>query len=96
MEWYIKLLLIYLLTVNIFGIILTVYDKSASKHSKRRVSEKTLFLFSIVGAGLSVYITMLFIRHKTKHPKFMIGIPLILVIEFILVIATLLLVNDYV
>ncbi len=96
MEWYIKLLLIYLLIINIIGIIITIYDKWASKTSNRRIPEKTLMLFSGIGSGLSIYITMLFIHHKTKHPKFMVGIPVILVCEFVIIIAALLLVNSYV
>ncbi len=85
MPWYIEWCLFYFIIISIIGIIVTVHDKIAAKRNKWRVSEKTLFLISILGGGLAVYITMLIIRHKTKHKRFMIGIPIILISELILI-----------
>lgn len=96
MEWYTKIILIYLMIVSIIGVILTIYDKRASKHSARRVPEKTLMLFSAIGAGLPMYLTMHFIRHKTKHNKFMIGIPVIMIFEALVIIGAVYLVKVYV
>lgn len=62
---------------------MTVYDKRAAiyngseqhKRKKRRVPESTLLLVGALGAALPMFITMKSIRHKTKHKKFMIGLP---------------------
>ncbi|MBE6734791.1 MAG: DUF1294 domain-containing protein [Ruminococcaceae bacterium] len=86
MPWYIEWLLFYLVIINIISIIVTIYDKSAAKKNKWRVSEKTLFILSAAGAGLSIYLTMLTIRHKTLHKRFMIGIPAIIIIEIMIII----------
>ena len=85
MPCYVEWLLLYLAVINIIGIIVTIHDKIAAKKNKWRISEKTLFILSALGAGVSVYITMLLIRHKTKHKRFMIGIPVILILELILI-----------
>lgn len=84
MAWYIEYLILYLCVVNIIGVALTIYDKIAAKKSKWRVSEKTLIIFAVIGSGVSMYITMHIIRHKTKHPKFMIGIPIIVALELVI------------
>ena len=86
MPWYIEWISLYLAVINIIGIIVTVHDKIAAKKNKWRVSEKALFILSAIGSGISVYITMILIRHKTKHKRFMIGIPLIVIIEIILIL----------
>ncbi len=87
MPWYVEWLLLYLCFINIIGIIVTVHDKIAAKRNRWRVSEKTLFILSALGSAVSVYITMLIIRHKTKHKRFMIGIPAIIIAEILIVIA---------
>lgn len=87
MPWYVEWLLLYLCFINIIGIIVTLHDKIAAKRNRWRVSEKTLFILSALGSAVSVYITMLIIRHKTKHKRFMIGIPAIIIAEILIVIA---------
>ena len=74
-------ILIYLAIINITAIILTVYDKRAAKRSWRRVSEKTLMITAAIGGAVAMLITMLLIRHKTKHKKFTIGIPVIIALQ---------------
>lgn len=85
-----KSLLIYLAAISVFSVIITVYDKIAAKrYRKNRVPEKYLFLTAIIGGGLSMYITMQLIRHKTRHKRFMIGLPVIFVIQIIVLYFTL-------
>lgn len=86
MPWYIEWLLFYLVIINVISVIVTIHDKSAARKNKWRVSEKTLFILSAAGAGLSIYLTMHLIRHKTLHKRFMIGIPVIIVIELLLIL----------
>lgn len=77
-------ILVYLLTINILAIFLTTYDKIASKKFRRkRIRENVLLLVGILGASLSMYLTMHLIHHKTKHKKFMLGLPLIIIIHVI-------------
>ena len=64
----------------------TVYDKWAAKHrTDRRIRESSLLAFSVLGGSAAMFVTMLIIRHKTKHPKFMIGIPVIMAVQAALV-----------
>ena len=73
-----KYFIIYLLIISLTAIIMTVSDKSRAKKHRRRVPEKTLFTTAALGGSAAMYITMLTIRHKTKHKRFMIGLPLII------------------
>ena len=77
-------LLIYFVIINIIAIIVTVYDKYCAVHNKWRVKESALLLVSVLGGSVSMYITMRLIRHKTKKSKFMLGIPLIIVLQFVI------------
>lgn len=80
------LLTVYLLVINIVGFIMSAADKSAAKRHKWRVPEKNLFAVSILGGAVGTYISMLLFRHKTKHKRFMIGIPLIITAQLSLLI----------
>ena len=75
-------LIVYIAIISIISVIVTVYDKTAAKVAKKhRTRESTLLLLSLLGGSVAMLVTMLLIRHKTKHPKFMIGIPAIIVIQ---------------
>lgn len=76
MPFFSKLLVIYLVLTGLVAIIITVADKSAAKRGKWRVPEATLMLIGLFGGALPMFVTMKTIRHKTKHMKFMIGLPL--------------------
>ena len=71
-------LLIIYFCFSLLAVCLTVYDKYAAKRKKARIPEKTLFITALFGGSLAMYITMLVIRHKTKHKRFMVGLPLII------------------
>ena len=78
-------ILIYFAVISLITIIATVYDKKAAKsRPKHRVPEKILFLLAIVGGSVAEYLTMLRIRHKTKHKRFMIGLPIIIVLQVVI------------
>ena len=76
MPFIVELLLIYFAVMAVFSIAITVADKSAAKKGRWRVPEATLMLVGLFGGALPMYVTMKTIRHKTKHKKFMIGLPL--------------------
>ena len=74
----------YLILLNIVGFIMSAVDKSAAKRHKWRVPEKNLFAVSLLGGAVGTLISMLLFRHKTKHKRFMIGIPLIILAQILL------------
>ena len=77
-----KALVIYLCAISLISIIVCCYDKIAAKHNpKHRTRESTLLLLSALGGSVAMLVTMLLIRHKTKHKKFMIGIPAIIILQ---------------
>ncbi len=74
------LLWVYLGIVNVAGFILPAVDKRRAKKDKWRIKESTLFLISALGGSVAMYISMRLFHHKTKHKRFMIGIPVIIVL----------------
>ena len=78
------ILAIYLILINLIAVIVTIYDKLCAVKRRWRVKESTLLLLSALGGSICMYITMLLIRHKTRHIKFMLGIPLILIVQLII------------
>lgn len=74
--------LIYLAAISLVSVIVCCYDKIAAKRlPKHRTRESTLLLLSALGGSVAMLLTMLVIRHKTKHKKFMVGIPLIILLQ---------------
>lgn len=88
MEYGIYLFVIFAV-MSVIAAIFTVYDKLAAKSHKRRVPEKTLMLIGFFGGAVSMYTTMQIIRHKTKHKKFMIGLPVMILFHIIIMSAIL-------
>lgn len=84
MNIFLFILAIYLVLINLIAVIVTIYDKLCAVKRRWRVKESTLLLLSALGGSISMYITMLLIRHKTRHIKFMLGIPLILIVQLII------------
>lgn len=78
-------ILIYLAAISVVSIAVTCIDKAIAGSGQRRVPEATLLLLSAIGGSVAMFITMLLIRHKTKHSKFMVGIPVIMIIQAALV-----------
>ena len=77
-----KYAILYLLVISLVAVIVTVADKKAAKiDGARRVPAKTLLLLSTLGGSVAMFITMKWIRHKTQHVKFMLGIPLIIIAQ---------------
>ena len=75
----------YIAIISILAIIVTIKDKICAKLDKSRTPEKKLMLISALGGSLAMLLTMFLIRHKTRHMKFMIGIPVMLTLQIIIV-----------
>lgn len=81
------LFVLYLSGISLFSMIVTIYDKCISKRQNcRRIPEITLILISVLGGSAAMLLTMLIIRHKTRHLKFMLGLPIILFYQIIVVV----------
>ena len=80
-------IIIYWLVISAAAVYLTVKDKAAAKAGKWRVPEATLMLVGLFGGAEAMYITMKKIRHKTKHKKFMIGLPAEIILHIIIIVA---------
>lgn len=77
-------ILIYLLIVNLLGVLVMYIDKKKAKYGKWRISENTLLTISIIGGSIGILMGMYWFRHKTKKIKFTWGIPIIIVIQIII------------
>ncbi len=76
----------FLLIISVFAVIITVYDKIAARTlPSRRIPERLLMLTGLLGGAAAEYVTMLIIRHKTRHNKFMMGLPLMMVLHMVLI-----------
>ena len=67
----------WILFISIWSFIMMGYDKKQSKRRGRRVPEKTLWLFAILGGGIGSYLGMMAFSHKTRHTEFRIGFLLL-------------------
>jgi len=79
-------LTIYLIIINILSFIVWCADKYFSKKKCRRISEKALFLWALAGGSIGSLCAMYTVRHKTRHWYFVIGIPLILILQAAIII----------
>jgi len=66
------------LIINAAGFVIMTADKLFAKKNLRRIPERVLMSFALVGGSIGVLAAMYLVRHKTKHPKFTIGVPVIL------------------
>ena len=80
---FLKIAIAYLAVISVISIIVCIYDKKISKKNKveLRIPEKVLLILSALGGSVAMFITMLITRHKTKHVKFMLGIPVIMILQ---------------
>ncbi len=78
--------LLYIILINIIAFFIMYYDKLLAIKGKYRISEKSLFIIALFLGGIGIYLGMYTFRHKTKHLKFTVGIPILIIINIISVI----------
>ena len=78
-------ILVYYISISIPSVIITVYDKIAAIKKVVRIPERTLMTFSALGGAAAMYVTMKPIRHKTLHKKFMIGLPVFIILHTLII-----------
>ena len=82
-----KYFVVYLLVVNLITFFLYGIDKRRAVRKAWRIPESVLIGFAAIGGSVGAFLAMLVFRHKTKHAKFTVGVPLILVAQIIAAIA---------
>lgn len=75
-------LLVYLLLINAVGFVFMLVDKRRAQKNLWRISESTLLTVAILGGSIGSFAGMRLFHHKTRKPKFSIGIPVIIILQF--------------
>ena len=74
----------YLLLINAAGLLIMLIVKIKAKRHRWRIPETVLLGFAVLGGSVGVWAGMMLLRHKTRHPKFCIGVPVILAVQIAL------------
>ena len=77
--------LLYLIIINAAGFLLMLADKRKARRGAWRIPEATLIGAAALGGSIGVLAGMYLVRHKTRHLKFAIGVPFILIVQLVLV-----------
>lgn len=75
------LIIVYLLALNLAGLLSMGIDKQKARKHRWRIPEKTLFLIAALGGSAGSILGMLLFRHKTRHLSFRLGMPAILALQ---------------
>ena len=81
-------MVIYLIVMNAAAFLVMLADKNRAKKKLWRVPEAALFTLALLGGSLGIWAGMYLARHKTRHGKFVLGIPLILIMQIVLLYLT--------
>ncbi|HJB95472.1 MAG TPA: DUF1294 domain-containing protein [Candidatus Mediterraneibacter intestinigallinarum] len=80
-----RLLMWYLIVINIVTWIAFGLDKWKAKSGKWRIPERTLLLLALAGGSLGALAGMIMFRHKTRKAKFFISVPVMFVVHCVIV-----------
>ena len=78
------LLCLYLLIINALGLLIMLADKEKAKKNRWRIPESTLLTVAALGGSIGCYAGMRLFHHKTRKPKFYIGIPVIFAVQLLI------------
>ena len=78
-----KIILIYLIAVNIAAFAVMGADKCRAQRNRWRIREVSIFTLGLIGGGAGLYLGMKLFRHKTRHIEFTLGIPAIIILNII-------------
>ena len=79
-----RVLIYYLLGINLLTFFVYGIDKWKAKRDRWRIPETTLLMLAALGGSVGALLGMSVFHHKTKHKKFLIGVPLILLTQLAL------------
>jgi len=78
---------IYSIVINIITFLAMFIDKKKAEKEKWRIKESTLLLLSVLGGSIGGILGMYIFHHKTQKPRFFIGLPVIIILQILLIIA---------
>lgn len=81
-----KAIILYLIAINVVTFLVYGLDKWKAKQDAWRISESTLLLLAAAGGSVGALLGMQIFRHKTKHVKFTVGVPVILFVQIAIAI----------
>ena len=84
-----KYLYAYLVIINAVGFLIMLIDKRKAQKNLWRISERSLMSIAVFGGSVGVLLGMYAFRHKTKHLKFTMGVPIILAVQILIAVFTL-------
>lgn len=79
-------MLVYLIIINALGFVLMLADKQNAIKKRRRIPESALITVALLGGSAGTIAGMRLFRHKTKHPKFTFGLPVIFALQIVFVL----------
>ena len=81
-----KYIIAYIIIINIITYIVYAYDKHQAKKHKWRVRESTLLFLALAMGSIGALAAMYTTRHKTRHKKFTVGVPLLLILNIMMLV----------
>ena len=81
------IIILYVAAVNVVSFLMMGIDKRKAVKRAFRIPESTLFVLAIIGGSIGSIIGMHLFRHKTRHWYFLYGMPVILALQIILILA---------
>lgn len=78
--------LLYLFLINAAAFVLMLADKVKARKNRWRIPERTLIGSALLGGSIGALLGMYTFRHKTRHLKFTLGVPSILIAQIALVV----------
>jgi len=81
-----KIIVIYLIVINVVTFFIYGIDKWKAVRSKWRISEAMLLGLAVIGGSIGAWLGMKVWHHKTMHKKFKYGIPVILIVQIALLV----------
>lgn len=76
-------MLLYIVVINIIGLLLMKWDKYLARKQKWRIPESRIWLIALVGGAFGTTMGMYMFRHKTKHMKFILFLPILVILQVI-------------
>ena len=76
-----RILIVYLLLANVIAFAMYGIDKRKAMKDQWRIPEKTLLLAALIGGSFGAFVGMQVFHHKTKHWKFILGVPACMILH---------------
>lgn len=78
-----KIVFWWLLAVNVLTFVVYWFDKRRAEKGGRRVAERELLLWAIIGGSLGAFVAMQKFRHKTRKRWFKIAFWAVVAVQLV-------------